>query len=135
MTKIFLDDERYPVLLHELGYEPDTNKWYDDYILGEKILRYPNSSIIICRNVKSAMTVLNYYQDNITEIMFDNDLGESLEGKDFAKMIIEWDLDRLEKNQIGLRKDIIITVHSQNIVASNYITNLMKSYLLNKINI
>ena len=38
--KIFLDDERWPVLSHELGYEPDISGWIQEYINGEPVLRF-----------------------------------------------------------------------------------------------
>lgn len=127
--KIFLDDERWPVLAHEFGYEPDISGWFNDSINGEPVLRFHGSDIIVCRTVESAMAVLCQYREDVTSIMFDNDLGTDFEGKDFAKQLIDWDLDEHEAGRKGLCDNLDFSVHSQNVSAASYIEGLMKQYL------
>lgn len=131
-VRIFLDDERFPVLKTSIGYEPDTDIWVENTLNGQKIWNCSVSDIIICRTVPSAMAVLTQYRDQITEIMFDNDLGEELEGRHFAKMLVEWDMDELEAERNGLSPNLKISVHSQNVPAAQYIHDFMASYLKQK---
>lgn len=64
MTKIFLDDERFPVT--------------DDFV--------------ICRNYTEFMAVVRTYQ-NIKFISFDHDLGPDETGHDCVKFLVNYDID------------------------------------------
>lgn len=124
---LFLDDERYP----NLDYI--CNKYLNNEHLSldenDNIITYGDYNIIICKNVESAIDVLTKYGSRVLEVMFDNDLGEKLEGRDFAKYLIEWDIVEKEKGNIGLNKNFTFSVHSMNPIAAKYIKELLTDYL------
>lgn len=58
-------------------------------------------------------------------VSFDNDLGETMEGYDFAKFLVEMDLD----NKIHIPSAFDFHVHSANCVAWNNIKCYLDGYL------
>jgi len=105
---MFLDDERFPGRSfweqdHQYAYIPKTYE-------GAKTL---------C----SKEGCPNY-------ISFDHDLGLGLSGLDFAKWLIEQDLNT---NGEFIPKDFTFVVHSQNPVGAKNIQELLTPYLSSKV--
>lgn len=96
---LFLDDERYPA--------PDLKNW------------------IIARCYESAVELIKSWRMP-SYISFDHDLGSDLTGYDFAKWIVEQDL-----NAAGLfiPKNFDFYVHSQNNIGAVNIRVYLTNYL------
>lgn len=57
-------------------------------------------------------------------VMFDHDLGDGPTGYDFAKWLVEYDMD-----QGGMPDDFLYDIHSQNPVGAKNIQSYLNSYL------
>lgn len=96
---MFLDDERIPVLM--------------------------SNAKVICRSYDEAVAYVNGMGRAPNWIDFDHDLGEGKNGYDFAKFLIERDID-----QPGfIPKEFGFAVHSQNPIGARNIRNILDSYL------
>ena len=60
---------------------------------------------------------------------FDNDLGGELEGRDFARWLVEEDMTAIEHGRLAIPADFTFAVHSQNCVAAEWIRSYLESYL------
>jgi len=99
--KLYLDDERNP----------------------------PIDGFLIARSFKEARNLL--IRDGFpTFISFDHDLGEGGTGYDFAKYLIEFDL-----NHDCMPKDFSFAVHSENPVGKENIEYVLNSYIEYKRNV
>lgn len=97
--KLFIDDERDPV----------TDGW------------------VVIRTAEEA---IKYIEENgmPIEIAFDHDLGWGMSGHDFAKWIVEYDLD----NDVIDVDNFIFTVHSMNPIGAGNIMDTLYGYLDHK---
>lgn len=98
---LFLDDEREPI---------------------------PDRSWVIVRNYEQAIAIVQSHGIP-TFISFDHDLGTGKTGYDFAKYLVEYDLDRYGK---GFPEGFDFTVHSANPIGKQNIEGLLNGYLLNR---
>lgn len=103
---IFLDDERFPA---------------------EKT--FNAMPIIIARSYDDAIEVVKN-NGFPTHVMFDHDLGEGKNGKDFADYLISRDLDFCD-----MPDDFTFSVHSMNPIGKDNIEKTLKNYLSWKENI
>ncbi len=98
---LFLDDERIPATT-------------DDHVF-------------IARDYDSAIILVTYHNKCPTYISFDHDLGlDSLTGYDFAKWLVEKDLDEDGK---FIPPTFYFDVHSQNPVGKENIEEYLNGYL------
>ena len=82
---------------------------------------------VIVRDFDAAVFICSHYGcPNF--ISFDNDLGGEKEGYDFAKWLVEQDLD----NPGWIPDDFDFYVHSQNPVARDNIKAYLLSYLISQ---
>lgn len=100
---LFLDDERIP----------EDVKW----------IEYPDIQWTVCRTFDEAKYYVEKY--GIPSIVsFDNDLGGKLEGYDFAKWMVEYDIENRQ-----IEPSFTFYVHSMNPVAASNIMCYMRNYL------
>ncbi len=97
---MFLDDERFP-----------SDTW-----------KIP---VIIVRNVNQAVDICEKFGCP-SFISFDHDLGSSSTGYDFAKWLVEQDLN---KDGRFIPKDFDFWVHSQNPIGADSIKNYLLAYI------
>lgn len=99
-------------------------------------VRFPKESpqlisydlVMIARSFEDAVSIVENYGCPTT-ISFDHDLGPGPTGYDFAKWLVEKDLDR---DGEFIPEDFSFVVHSANIVGSQNITHLLTAYLKNR---
>ncbi len=96
---MFLDDERFPVRRSDAQ--------------------------VICRSYDEAVAYVNGMGRAPNFIDFDHDLGEGKNGYDFARYLIERDLD----NPGFIPKEFGFYVHSQNICGKKNIETILDNYL------
>lgn len=118
MYKMFIDDERFPK-----GYFPKLKSF-----LSELSLNLINKDIfgffIISRNYDQTVNLINQY--GIPEfISFDHDLGDSKDGYEIARFMIEQDLD----GKKCFPSNFSFYVHSQNPIGKENIQNILMSYM------
>lgn len=99
MIKLFLDDDRFPI---------EGEKWY------------------VIRSAESAMAFVELLKGkpSLSYVMFDHDLGDGLNGYDFAKWLCEFDM-----NFNILTDDFDFYVHSRNPIGKNNIECYLNNYL------
>lgn len=105
MTRIFIDDERFPTANHD-------NSWV--------ILRSFNQVMEYLDQLKKDTDILPDY------ISFDHDLGEDQpSGYDIAKKLVELDMDGI----MLFPDNFAWTVHSMNPVGKENIDLFLRSYM------
>lgn len=104
MYSLFIDDERFP---------PDHN-----------------SDWIIVRTYEAGVEAVKKY-GSPSFVSFDHDLGDGKTGYDFAKFLVDSDID----NSYIMPEDFNFYVHSQNPIGKKNIEELLNSYLRFKRNL
>lgn len=99
MYKLFLDDERLPI----------------------------SSDFIVARNCNDAIHIV-FKKGFPTFVSFDHDLGNHYSGYDFAKWLVEYDLETHT-----MPKDFSFYVHSQNPIGKENIEIYLHNYLRSKV--
>lgn len=118
MYKLFIDDERFPV-----GIFPSAKSFLSELSLNLFKKDFFGFSVI-SRNYTQTKNLIDLYGiPNF--ISFDHDLGESKNGYEIARYIIEQDLDG--KHMIP--SNFSFYVHSQNPIGKSNIENILLSYI------
>ena len=88
-------------------------------------IRLPEYNVdVVCRSYNEAVLVI-YKQGCPYFIDFDHDLATEKTGYDFAKLIVEWDMD----GKIQIPSNFTFCVHSANPVGAENIKQYLNNYL------
>lgn len=77
----------------------------------------PNLAVCWSKSVEEAKTFLNSFEDKLSLVMLDNDLGDGIDGIELAKWIVDNNIQR----------DSVYVIHSLNPIANRRIYNTLKS--------
>lgn len=120
--KLFLDDERDPSLV-------DSPEWRDIMNLGPRpdahveLLSRIDGDWVVCRTFHEAERALAELGFPLF-VSFDNDLAEAREGRHFAQLLIDHDLDNR-----SMPEDFAWEAHTANRVSRDFINGLLNRYL------
>ena len=90
----------------------------------DDIRQSPDDKWLVTRNYQETIQILTEYKCP-TFISFDHDLGEDKSGMDFAKWLVEYDMD----HNIINTDNFSFVVHSANPVGKENIEGLLGAYL------
>ena len=113
--KIFLDDERMPKNGGWLSYE--------------RVIELKNQQDwLVVRNYGEFVNVVVAYFHDIETMSLDHDLGDSLNGYECAKWLVDYIMDNGQPNNLKT-----VSVHSQNPVGKKNIINYFQTAFYAKV--